>query len=231
MQRAGLGAMLLFAGAGTLLVPELVVWHECWAALLVALSLGLRTDGRFALAALAGLSAALIREHAILYPLVMLAFAARERRAGEAAAWIAVLLAAAGFLAWHAQQVAALTTLDDRASPGWAGTGGWEAAVMMVQLTGPLRLMPDWVAALVVPLALIGWSGWPSANGARGAAFLFLYLLLLAAMARADNFYWAFLIAPLLPIGLLFAPRAVRDLVRASLSPDRGQPEPASLST
>ena len=231
LQRAGLGAMLLLAGAGTLLIPELIVWHECWAALLIALSLALRTERRFALSVLAGLAAVLIREHAILYPLVMIAFSARERRYGELSAWSGAVLLTGLYLAWHAQQVAAVTSLADAASPGWAASGGWDAALSMIEATGPLRLVPQWVAALAVPIAMVGWASWPTGNGARGTAFLCLYLVLLAAMARADNFYWAFLIAPLLPIGLLFAPRALSDLARAALAAPDARPRPASLST
>jgi hypothetical protein len=85
----------------------------------------------------------------------------------------------------------------------------------MVQATGPLRLLPPSLAALLVPLALLGWAVWRP--GPRAAAFIAANFLLLAFFARPDNFYWAFLIAPLLPLGLLFAPRALAELGRAAL--------------
>lgn len=231
VERAVLGAMLLLAGAGTLLVPELIVWHECWAALLLALSLALRWDRRYGAAVITALAAATIREHAVLYALVMLGFALRERRPGECVAWSSAIAVIGALIAWHAGQVAAVTSMADAASPGWNRTGGWEAAVSMIQLAGPLHLVPGWVSAIAVPLALVGWAGWHSATAARGTTFLFAYVILLGTAARADNFYWAFLIAPLLPIGLLFAPRAIADLIRAGVSTAAGQRGAASLST
>lgn len=231
VQRAALGSALLLAGAATLLLPELLVWHECWAALLIALSLALRSDRRYGLSALTALAGAAFGEQAIIFPLIMLTFSLHEKRAGEAVAWCAVILVMAGFLAWHAEETAAATSMAEGPRPRWSGSGGWDAAVMMVQLTGPLRLMPHWAGALIVPVALIGWAGWQNATGACGAVFLLTYLLLLASLGRADHFSPAFLIAPLLPIGLLFAPGALADLIRASFGTGARATAPASLST
>jgi hypothetical protein len=61
--------------------------------------------------------------------------------------------------------------------------------------------------------------------------FLLTYLLLLASVGHADNFYPALLIAPLLPVGLLFAPAALADLIRASFGTGARASPPASLST
>ena len=39
------------------------------------------------------------------------------------------------------------------------------------------------------------------------------------SIGRLDNFYWGLLYAPLLPVGIAFAPAALRDLVGAALRP------------
>jgi hypothetical protein len=231
VQRAALGSALLLAGGATLMLPELLVWHQCWAALLIALSLALRSERQYGLSALTALAGTAFGEQAIIFPLIMLAFSLHEKRAGEAAAWGAVILFTSGFLAWHAEETAAAASFTDKPSRGWSGSGGWDAAVTMVQMTGPLRLMPHWAGALIVPAALIGWAGWQNSTGARGAVFLLTYFLLLASVGRADNFYPAFLIAPLLPVGLLFAPGALADLIRASFGTGASTTAPASLST
>ena len=231
VQRAVLGSALLLAGAATLLLPELLVWHECWAALLIALSLAVRSERRYGLSALTALAGAAFSEQAIVFPLIMLAFSLLEKRAGEAGAWGAVIFVMAGFLAWHAEETAAATGMAEGLPSKWLGSGGWDAAVMMVQMTGPLRLMPHWAGALIVPVAMIGWAGWQNTTGARGAVFLLIYLLLLASIGHADNFYPALLVAPLLPVGLLFAPGALADLIRASFGTGARTTAPASLST
>ncbi len=226
-RRALIGAGLLLAGAATLLLPDLLVWHESWAALLIALALSARCDGRYRLALGAGLAAVLIREHALLLPLVMAALALKERRVGETIAWGAIILLFGLYLGWHAGEVARVTSEADPASPGWGAAHGWAGAVTMVHLTGPLRTLPYWTAAMLVPVALLGWAGWRNQAGQRAAALLGAYLLLFALAGRLDNFYWGFLVAPLVPLGLLFAPAALADLVRSARGPE---PRPA-LST
>ena len=215
-RRTTIGALLLMSGSATLLLPDLIVYHEAWAALLIALSLALHGERRYAPAVAAGLAAALIREQAILYPLIVALVSLHSRRWREAGLWGAAVAAFAGFILWHSMEVSALLRPGDPTSPGWAGAGGWGSAVTMVQLTGPFRLLPYWLAALALPLALIGWAGWRSAVAVRAALFIAAILLLLAAFARPDNFYWGFLIAPLVPLGLLFAPRALADLAAAA---------------
>lgn len=229
LHRAALGSMLLLSAAATLLLPDLLVSHECWSALLIALSLALRSDERWGLAALAALAAATMQEQAILLAVVMLAFALRGRRLAEAGAWSAVIGTVGLFLAWHAAKVAAGAGGGEEVV---AGTGsGWAVAVDMIQGIGPARLMPDWAGAIMLPIALIGWAGWSSSTGVRGTAFLFLCILLLAAFAPDRSLCSAFLVAPLVPIGLLLAPRALSDLLRASLRRHVSAAGQAPLST
>lgn len=221
MRHALLGALAVGAGAATLALPELLVWHEAWAALLIALSLAMRGEKRFAQSAVLGLAAILIRELAILYPLVMLFRAVLERRRAEALAWLAAIALFAAFIAWHAAQVALVVRPDDLASPGWTSAGGWRFVVTMIWQTGPLRLAPFWIAAVLVPLSLLGWAGWRHPSGVRGALLLAGYAAAFALLGRPNNFYWAFLIAPLVPLGLLLAPRALVDLSRAAFAAGR----------
>jgi hypothetical protein len=216
MPRVILGTLLVAGGAATLTLPELLVWHEAWAALLISLSLALRSDRRLTASVGVGLAAVLVREIAIVYPLVMLSVALIERRWRESATWSAVIFIFAIFIAWHAMQVAAVVRPDDIASPGWAAAGGWRFVVTMLWLTGPWRVLPFWVASFGIPLALLGWSSWRTSTAMRGALTLGGYALAFALFGRPDNFYWGFLVAPLLPLGLLMAPKALVDLSRAA---------------
>ena len=65
-------------------------------------------------------------------------------------------------------------------------------------------------------LSLLGWTGWRSGTAARTTLLLAMYAGAFAFLGRVDNFYWGFLIAPLVPLGLLFAPRALADLIAAA---------------
>ena len=220
-QRA-IGAALVLCGVIVAAQPSLIVFHEIWAALLIALSLGLRTGDRWRASVVAGLCAVLIRETAIAYVLAMAVLALFDRRPREAIAWGAVIAVFALYLAWHAGQVAAVVHPGDPSSPGWKALGGWPAFISAMRLTTPLLQFPSWVTALLVPAALLGWAGWRTPAAWRCFATLSGYALMIMLFARPDNFYWGLLIAPLLLLGLMFAPAALADLLRALRPLDSG---------
>jgi len=187
------------------------VFHEAWAGLLIALSLALRTDKRFAAAV------ALVRELAMPYLLVMAMFAAAERRRREALAFAAALLASGVALAFHAQAVQALVTSRDPISPGWAALGGWRFVMAASNWNALGAALGLWSSAILLPLALIGSASWKDPAGLRLATLLVGYGLGFVFIGRPDNSYWGLVIAPLLGVGLALAPAALRDLwVRAS---------------
>ncbi|TGX50400.1 hypothetical protein E5A73_18495 [Sphingomonas gei] len=206
-----IGSMLAFLQA------DLVAFHEIWAGLLIALSLGLRRPGRWFEAVAFGLVAMLIRETAALYVLVMLAFAWRDGDRREALGWLAALLLFAVALAAHAYAVAGVTGPHDPASPGWSGLLGFGFFVKSISLATALQLLPISAAALIVGLALFGWAAWDDPLGLRMLALLAAYAALIGIFARSDTFYWALMIAPVFLTGLLFVPDGLRDLFRANL--------------
>jgi hypothetical protein len=107
----GLAPMIIRPAAG--------MFHEAWAGVLIAVSLALRSEKRFAAAVAVGLLAALIREFAMPYLLVMATASAWERRGAEALGFATALFASLIALAAHAHLVLSLTTARDLASPGW----------------------------------------------------------------------------------------------------------------
>ena len=220
-------AAALAAGGIVLLgLPAFAVWHEAWAALLICLSLACRSERRWTLSLALGLAAALTRELAVPYLLVMAFAAWSEGHRREAAAWAASVGAFALALAGHAWLLSGFVTAADAASPGWSRAGGWAFVLDMARNCTALTLLPALLAALLVPLSLFGWSAWRSPLGARGALLLCGYTAAFMIVGRADNFYWGLMIAPLLLVGLAFAPAGLRDLWRGATAPAR-RPQPA----
>ena len=208
-------AACLFTGVGASMAGGVMSQlTEIWAGLLIALSLALRTESRFAAAVILGLAAALIRELAAPYLLAMALFAVIERRRAEAFAFVAALVIAAVALAWHAHQVLALVTPGDRSSQGWLRLGGMsfvrstEAWNLVVPLVG------SWATAVIAPLALLGAASWKGSTGIRLLSVLAGYLAAFLVFGRPENAYWGFLIVPLVAVGLTVAPLALYDLVR-----------------
>lgn len=210
------GAACAALGAIMLANPDYVIWHEVWAGLLIALSLACRSERRFAPSLAFGLAAVAIRELAAPYLAVMAVVAMLEGRRREAAAWVGAIALFGGGLALHAHAVAAHVAPDDLASPGWTGLGGWRLVLTMIRAASALDFLPMAVAAIVVPLCLLGWGAWRSPTGLRGTLALGGYASAFMVVGRENNAYWGLVLAPLLFTGLAFAPAALRDLWRAA---------------
>ncbi|MEO6153522.1 MAG: hypothetical protein ABIT09_04930 [Croceibacterium sp.] len=208
---------LMLATAGYATSPHYFMLHEVWAGAFMTLALGLHRPGRWWWAWLAAAAALAIRELAL--PLVMLlgAMALWRRDSREAAAWALLVALYAVVLAWHLHQIAPLVEPTDKPSPPWLvfrGLPGWTVNLV---LSSHLAKLPNWLAAMVVCVPLIGWAGWRSPAGLTGFLLHAGYLVLFMAAGRDNNFYWGLLLAPSLALGLAFAPRALLSLGRAAL--------------
>jgi hypothetical protein len=209
------GVMLLASGLMLAAFPKYIVLHELWAGMFIALSLGLYRQQRFWPSVLAAACALAIRETTLPFVMLMAAFAIFEGRWREVMAWGLLICAFAAGLYAHYVAVSALVTPSDLASPGWAEMGGMHAAVRALTMTSALRALPEFIAALAIPLALFGWTSWRGAIGLRGTLYLAGYSFMLMLIGRAENFYWGVMVAPLLLLGLAFLPQAIMDIVQS----------------
>lgn len=193
--------------------PAFLPLHECWAGVLIALSLALWCRGWLAASLLAGLAAALIRELAVPYLCLMGFVALTEQRWREAAGW-ALMVAMAGLaLIAHAQGVAAVIFPEDVPSPGWDGFGGWRFYAEVTTDWSLLALLPVWIGRGLVPLALFGWLSWNAPLATRVTGLLAGYAVLMMVFARPDNHYWSVLTMPVLLAGLALAVPALSALM------------------
>jgi len=220
----GLALVLLVGGTAALVEPVTGMFHESWAALFMALMIGLRRPGRATGAIVAGALAVLIRETVLPMILVMAVLALIERQRREALAWAAVTLLFVLAMMAHAQMVATVVRPDDLASPGWSAMLGPRFALGAMAMVSSVTAVPAALAAVILILSLVGWLAVACTWALRAGLLLLGYGTMLALFARADTFYWALLVAPLSLTGLIFVPRALAVLVRAA----RGVAQPAS---
>lgn len=206
-------AAILLAG-GLVAFVQVPLWpfHEFWAAPLVALSLAARRPGLWMSAVAIGLCAALIRETAALYLLVMAVCAWTDGDRREAAGWCAALALFAVVLGAHAWAVGHVTGPLDPESPGWSGLNGPGLFARAVVQSSALLLLPLWIGAPLVALAAFGWSAWANPAALRVAATIAAYAVIMSLFARLDTFYWALMATPVLLVGLAFLPDGLRDL-------------------
>ncbi len=222
----------LSSGLAMALAPQAYLMHEVWAGLLIALSLALRRREQWLAAVAVGTAAALIRELAAPFLLVMTLTALLERRTTEALGWLAGLAVFALALARHAAAVHALLLPTDPASPGWLVAGGWPFVLHAASWNLFVLFLAPQALALALPLAMLGLASWRDELGRRVALTVLGYLAGFAVVGRAENFYWGLIIAPLWPMGLVMAPAGLALMMRwirnadAPTPPARADPDP-----
>ena len=189
--------------------------HELWAGMLLALSFGLHRPGQWKAALAVAALALAIREHALPFVLLMGAMALWRRDWREGAAWSALVAAFLAALAIHMHLVNAMVLPTDGHSAPWLVLRGLTGLTSDIVLSSNLRYLPGWLAGPLVILSIFGWAGWKTPTGAFGALLYMGYGLMFMLAGRPDNFYWGFMVAPAMFMGLAFAPRAIKSLLTA----------------
>lgn len=212
-----IGGLLLAGPLVYSIIPGPCLMHEYWAGILIFLSLALYSAGWRYSSVLFGLTALLVRELALPYVAVMLVLAIYEKKWREAVLWLSGIVVYAAIFALHWSTVAELITEDDRALVGgWIAFGGWPFVLNTAQMHPLFVLAPAWLAAIVVPLSLLGLWGQKNPWGVRVAATVSIYMLAFSIAGRSFNAYWGLLYSFLPPIGLIVAPCVLLHLWRRS---------------
>jgi hypothetical protein len=215
---AGVTTALLAAGLLSAVVPRAELACEVWAGVLILISASAYGLSLRWLGLAAALLALLTREIAAPYAVVCVVLALRERRWAETGAWAVGLIGFAIYYGWHALTVLSLIGPADRAYPeGWLQFGGLGFDLGTATFNGLFLLLPVWVTALYLPLALLGLVGWSAKGALRMAASVLGFLVLFACFGKPDNLYWGSMYTPLLALGLPWALPALSDLWGAAL--------------
>lgn len=196
------------------LLKNVVVLHEAWSGLLITAALLLFGASRWWISVVIALLAVLIRELAMPFLAVMAVIELCVGNLLKAVAWVVSIGIFAVFLAIHATQVIDQTTASTAESRGWLFFGGWPFFVDCVRHSSILTAMPIWVAAVVTPLAILGWLSRGDAFSRRVTMVLLAYAVAFSCVGRPENTYWGFEFVFLLLPGLAFAPSAIADLVQ-----------------
>ncbi len=117
-----------------------------------------------------------------------------RRSWAEAGAWaLSVALFGLAMLL-HTRAVSAVVLPGDPASPGWVAPGGWRYVLAALRASTVLGYLPGPIAAIAVPLALLGWLSRRDATSTLAALYLAGFAVMLTLLGRPDNFYWATMI-------------------------------------
>ncbi len=209
---------LLAVGASLGLNRDFFVLHELWAGMLLALAFGLHRPGKWGWSLAVTALALAIREHSLPFVLLMAAMAFWRGDRREGAAWTALAAVFLAALAVHLRIIAAQVLPSDPLSPSWLEMRGLSGWLSNVVLSSNIRLLPHWLTGPIVMLAIFGWAGWRTPAGAFATLLYLGYGLAFMIAGRGDNYYWGFMVAPAMFIGLAFAPGWLISLWRAAQS-------------
>ncbi|QZH75742.1 MAG: hypothetical protein JY451_03880 [Erythrobacter sp.] len=213
-ERIAAGVLLLLGGAAAI-TPEAGLIHELLAGLLLTLALALYDPARWWPALLVAGLALAVRELALPFVLLWLAFALVDQRWKEAAGIAALLLVFAVGMYLHYLGVEAQRLPEDAASQGWAAFAGYSLPLYAIASLTALLFLPTWLAAPLAILPLLGWLGLGGRLGLFATLWFAGFLTMVALFARPENFYWVQLTLPALFAGFAFVPRALADLATA----------------
>ncbi len=221
---SALSVVWLAGGLLPCFLTNLYVMPVLWAGTLIALSVCALGMGRRRLGIAAGIAAVFCRDLAGPYAVFGLAAAIWQRRWKEAGGWFAGLAAYGIFFLWHAAQVAAWRTPEATAhAESWLQFGGLPFLLATTQMHGFLLVLPPWVTALYLPLALVGFVCWTTPAGRFAALAAATYMVLFSFVGLQINQYWGSLIAPLLCLGAARSPLAIGGLLQAATGHGRGR--------
>jgi hypothetical protein len=216
--RQALAVALMLTGVLMLtIVGDLFVMPVLWSGVLIALSIAAFGLGRARLGIVAGIAALFFRELAALYCVVCWLLDASHRRWRLVAGWTLGMAAYAVFYAFHIAQVSSLIDATARAhDESWLQLGGAAFVISTAQMNAYLLVVPQWISAVCLVLAVLGLASWNTAAGQRIGWTMAGYMIVLALVGQPFNQYWGCLYAPLICFGLARAPAAVQDLLAAS---------------
>lgn len=206
------------AAIGIFAVPSGINVHEVWLSLLICIGVLVYGVGWRRTAMILLLVAALIRELVAPVMVVMAAVAWASGRRKEAVAWAGCVAVFGAFYVVHLIQVHELVNGPSLESPSWVALGGWPFVVDAVRSSSLLTVLPFWVAAVLVPVGLLGWIARRGPLFDPVAAYLLCYSALFCVVGRSNNGYWGTFIGILILPGIVFGIGALRQLLRPRLS-------------
>ncbi len=208
-------ALLMFVPLSVTAMSNTFLFGEVWAGLLIAISVGWYALGWRHAGAVTGVLAVFFRELALPYVLIGVFLAMRGRRRSELWIWLTGIAGYALYFGLHAMAVMSRIPSSGVAPDvsRWVQFGGLRF-LLITSRVGILLGLPFSVAAVYLPIAVLGLAGWVSPVAGRVTATVLAYLLAFSVIGLPSaNFYWGAIYTPLLAFGTARSLPACRDLV------------------
>ena len=190
--------------------------HEFWAGTCITLSLIAYCRGWLILSLGSGLCALLFRELSLPFVIVMMIMALIEKRRKESLFWLLEIIAFSLILLIHYYFLKEFVRdVNFAQKRGWMAFGGWPFVLKTIQMHPFLILNPAWLNAILIPLLLLGLSGWKGELGTRVSLSVYAYILSFLVLGQPFNVYWGVMFNILVPLGALYTLPSILDLWRS----------------
>lgn len=170
------GSLLLFGPLTISFANTGFLFHELWSGVLIALSIAAYARQRWLISYASGFAALGIRELSLPYIFIMLLMAWREKQYRQTLVWLIGSVSFCFFLAYHAITVSNLLTDADVSNRGWIQFGGWSFVLQTATWNAFIIAAPMWSIAIILPLSILGLTGWRSSVGNRAGLTVITYL-------------------------------------------------------
>jgi len=182
------GSILLLGAPIYSFLPDIYLAHEFWAATFISVSILTYVNGRRFLAFTAGILALFIRELSLPFVAVMLVLSLHERKYREALLWASGFAAFLIMMVFHAFYIKEFAQPDNiYAFENWVTFRGWKFVLETTRMHPYLFLLPDWFIAVLVPIMLLGISGWRGPLGSRIGLTVGIYVLIFFFIGQDFN--------------------------------------------
>jgi predicted membrane channel-forming protein YqfA (hemolysin III family) len=216
------GVLLIASGLLWFVVPVAIYAHELWTGVFLTMSVSAYALGHRLPGMAAALVALFLRELTLPYCLIAAFIAARQRQRTEIVGWVIGFATYAAYMAAHFRAVTQIMPPQTtRSTLEWLQYGGIPFLLSTTQMNFLLLLLPKWLTAVYLPLALLGLSSWKGEMGTRVLLTVTAYTAGFSLVGQVVNGYWGLVDAPLLALGLLWLPAALRDLFQDVCRPQR----------
>ncbi len=213
--KAFVGSFLVLGGTLSSLTTEAYLGHEFWAGTLITSSILFYVKGWRYPAFLTGILALFIRELALPFVMVMICFSVYEAKYKETAVWALGIMLFFFMMVIHAFHVREIAPPDAIYSySAWITLKGWNFVLGASSFHPYFILFPPWFTAVILPLVLLGLSGWKGPLGARLGLTVGTYVVIFLFIGQDFNRYWGGLYTDLLFPGLLYLFTVTSDLCR-----------------
>jgi hypothetical protein len=209
-----IGTILLSFSMTCVVQSSNVVWHDLWAGILIALSLGLYNTNRI-LSVIFGLLALTLRIHVVPFILVMGFFALSDKRLRESIIWFGSVGLFVIYVAIHAYFVSKHVT-DADPTKTWTSFGGWPFVISTTRWTLPGVIGLSSISSVLLPVSLLSLAVLQNTSARRASGTMLLYCLAFMIMGNPNNDYWGLLYSPLWAVGVACAPKTIKELCFAA---------------